>query len=241
MSAFKKISLAIVGDFNPENRSHFATDEAIQHCAAAIGSPVEPHWIGTEELAAANGMALLDGFGGFWIAPASPYKSADGALLAIRRARENQIPLLGTCGGFQHIVLEYARNVLGFPNAEHEEQNPGASRLFVSRLVCSLVGRSMTITLEPGSLIASLYGTSIVHEQYYCNFGVNPEYVETLRSGPLRIVASDEEGTVRAVELPSHPFFVGTLFLPQHTSTAAAPHPLITGFLRACGCASALA
>lgn len=62
----------------------------------------------------------------------------------------------------------------------------------------------------------------------------NPVYLETLRSGPLRIVGSDAEGVARAVELADHPFFVGTLFLPRHTSTPSDPHPLITGFLRAC-------
>jgi len=130
--------------------------------------------------------------------------------------------------------LEYARNVLGFTDAEHEETAPHASRLFVSRLACSLVGRSMTVMLQPGSQVACLYGRSSAHEQYLCNFGVNPDFVDALRSGPLRIVGSDEEGVVRVVELAEHPLFVGTLFVPQLTSTPSSPHPLITGFVKAC-------
>jgi CTP synthase (UTP-ammonia lyase) len=78
----------------------------------------------------------------------------DGALLAIRTAREARIPLLGTCGGFQRIILEYVRNVLGFADAQHQETAPQASRLVISRLACSLVGRSMSITLQPDSLVA---------------------------------------------------------------------------------------
>jgi len=226
--------IAVIGDFNPSNRSHAATNDALRHCSAALGLLVQHNWIGTEQLARPDGVSLLAGVGGLWIAPASPYKNMEGALLAIRTARERRIPLLGTCGGFQHIILEYARNVLGLADAQHEETNPHASRLFITRLACSLVGRTLTIRLQPGSLIARLYGQTTVREQYHCNFGVNPDYVDALRSGTMRIVGSDDEGIVRAVELAEHPFFVGTLFLPQHTSTTTTPHPLISGFLKAC-------
>jgi CTP synthase (UTP-ammonia lyase) len=224
--------LAIVGDFNPENPSHIATNEAIKHSSAALRTSLQSQWVATEELAGSKGPDQLAEFGGLWIAPASPYKSMDGALRAIRWAREQHIPLLGTCGGFQHILIEYARNVLGLTNAEHEESNPGASRLFISRLACSLVGRSMTIRLKPGSMVAGLYGKETAQEEYYCNFGVNPEYVTTLRSGPLRVVGDDDEGEVRVVELPGHPFFLGTLFLPQLRSKPGTPHPVVSGFIK---------
>jgi CTP synthase (UTP-ammonia lyase) len=227
-------SIAIIGDFKPENSSHRATNEALCHCAAARGLPIESRWVATTSIASTTAREDLAAFSGFWIAPASPYASMEGALSAIRFAREEGIPLLGTCGGFQHIILEYARNVLGFTDAEHEESAPGAARLFISRLACSLAGRSLTIRLEPASLVARLYGRPTTHEQYYCNFGVNPAYVDALRSGALRIVGSDDEGTVRAVELSGHPFYVGTLFLPQHSSTPASPHPVISGFIEAC-------
>lgn len=225
-----RTSIAIIGDFNAANRSHAATNEAIRHCCDAAKLDIDVEWFGTEKVKTPG---QLEQFNGLWIAPASPYKSMDGALLAIQTARQRRIPLLGTCGGFQHIVLEYARNVLGIADAEHEETSPGASRLFVSRLACSLVGRTMTITLQSHSLIARLYGRTIAHEQYYCNFGVNPEFLAPLFSGELKVTGSDAEGIARAVELPSHPFFVGTLFLPQHNSSPTAPHPLITGFLKA--------
>jgi CTP synthase (UTP-ammonia lyase) len=227
-------SLAIVADFDSGSRSHKATNEAIAHSSRALGLTLEPRWIGTAELATPDGVARLAGLSGFWIGPGSPYVSMEGALSAIRIARERQIPLLGTCGGFQHIIIEYARHVLGFADAEHEESSPGASRLFISKLACSLVGRTMTINLVPGSKLAAIYGRSTAQEQYLCNFGVNPDYVETLRSGELRVVGSDVEGTVRAVELTGHPFFLGTLFLPQLSSTSSSPHPVVSAFLKAC-------
>lgn len=227
--------LAIVADFNSASRSHQATNEAIAHCAAACGLKVEAQWIATVELGHPGGFKKLHGVRGIWIGPGSPYASMEGALLAIRMAREQGIPLFGTCGGFQHIILEYARNVLGFADAEHEESSPQASRLFISRLACSLAGRTMSITLAPDSMVARVYGQTRVQEEYLCNFGINLEYVNTLRSGKLKPVASDAEGTIRAVEMPGHAFFVGTLFLPQHSSTPSNPHPLICAFLRACG------
>lgn len=227
-------AIAIIGDLRPDNRFHLATNDAVANCSAALGLVVEHRWISTDQLALPDGMKRLEGFSGFWIAPGSPYKSMKGALLAIQRAREQGIPLLGTCGGFQHIILEHARNVLGFADAEHEESSPQASRLFISRLACSLVGRTMHITLKPGSLVARCYGKTETNESYHCNFGVNPEYEEVLRSTNLRIVGSDDEGVTRAVELAGHPFFVGTLFIPQLHSTPDAPHPLVLGFIKAC-------
>jgi len=81
---------------------------------------------------------------------------------------------------------------------------------------------------------ARAYGQTCVQEHYRCSFGVNPDYVDVLRSSAMRIVGSDDEGVVRVVELADHPFFVGALFVPQITSTSSVPHPLISEFLRAC-------
>jgi len=227
-------SLAIVADFDSGSRAHRATNDAILHSISALGLAVEPQWIGTAELARPGGMKRLSKCGGIWIGPGSPYVSMDGALSAIRLAREEGIPLLGTCGGFQHIIIEYARHVLGFTDAEHEESAPQASRFFISRLACSLVGRAMTITLVPNSMLARIYGRTTIHEQYLCNFGVNPEYVDTLRSSALKVVGADTEGVIRAVELPDHPFFIGTLFMPQLGSTPSHPHPVVSSFARVC-------
>ena len=226
--------LTVIADFDSTSKSHVATNEAIAHSAAALGTAIAPQWISTAELAHRDGVKRLKEVRGIWIGPGSPYASMDGALAAIQFARERGIPLLGTCGGFQHIILEYARNVLGFAGAEHEETAPQASLLFISRLACSLAGRTMTINIAAGSTLAGIYGRTAVEEEYLCNFGVNPEHVDTLRSRALTAVASDSEGAIRAVELPGHSFFIGTLYLPQHRSTPSRPHPLVTAFLKAC-------
>jgi CTP synthase (UTP-ammonia lyase) len=230
-----KTTIAIIGDYDPAFAPHRATDLALNHAAHALGLDMMSAWLPTASLDAPHAFETLASFSGLWVAPGSPYQSMQGALRAIRFARENRVPLLGTCGGFQHIILEYARHVLGFADATHAEYDPYASHLFISRLACSLVGRALEISLQPESLVARTYGATAVTEQYYCNFGVNPDYAALLTAGDLAVVGSDAEGEVRVVELRDHPFFVGTLFVPQLRSQAENPHPIVTGFLRAAG------
>ena len=103
----------------------------------------------------------------------------------------------------------------------------------VTALACSLVGQTHTVRLVPGSLAARLYGRTDVQEDYYCNYGLNPEYRVRLEQAGLRTTGVGDEGEVRLVELPGHPFFVATLFLPQSRSAAGAPHPLLAGWAAA--------
>jgi CTP synthase (UTP-ammonia lyase) len=221
--------IAILGDFDSANPRHLATEAAIRHSAARLDSSVEGKWIATEEISP----SLLADFEGMWVAPGSPYKDMKRVLRGIRYAREKNVPCLGTCGGFQHMVLEYAHNVLNFEDARHAEYDPYASVLYISKLACSLVGREMRLSFLPESIVARAYGALTAVEEYYCDFGVNPEKVGILRNSPLKITGSDAEGEVRVIELPSHPFFVGTLFVPQTRSAANQPHPLVNAFLRA--------
>jgi CTP synthase (UTP-ammonia lyase) len=107
--------------------------------------------------------------------------------------------------------------------------------LLISRLECVIAGQAQTIRLTPGTLTARGYGRGEAVEEFRCGFGLNPRYREKILSKPLRIAGVDKTGEVRAVELGNHPFFVATLFLPQLSSTPAAPHPLLVAFLRAAG------
>ena len=224
--------LLIVGEYNEAFLPHRATDAAIRHAAATLGAEIDPVWISAAEFDGTRGESLLKEAAAIWAAPGSPYRSLAGALRAIRFARESHLPLLGTCGGFQHLVIEYARNVLGFQDAEHAEYNPDASRLMISKLPCSLVDQILPISILPGSLAASHYGAARIEERYYCNFAINPRHASLFEQGDLRIVGRDDQGEIRIVELTGHPFFLGTLFVPQLQSTAEEPHPLVVEFLK---------
>jgi CTP synthase (UTP-ammonia lyase) len=223
------IKVALIAEYDPSFEPHAATERALRHSAAAAGIEIKREWISTEDL----GPGLYGEFQGLWIGPGSPYRNMQKTLEVIRHARENDVPLLGTCGGFQHVILEIARNMLGFKDAEHAEYDPYASDLFISELACSLAGREMALSLAEGSKAAALYGSTRTIERYYCNFGVNPAYVEELRKAPIRISGSDAEGEIRVVEIPAHRFFIATLFVPQARSTRSAPHPLVDGFVKA--------
>jgi CTP synthase (UTP-ammonia lyase) len=221
--------LILLGEYDPAHPLHAATSAAIEHSCSLKSIAIDYRWVSTADIKPTD----LQNINGVWVAPGSPYKNLVATLDAIRTVREQGIPCLGTCGGFQHMILEYARNVLGFDDAHHAEYDPYASRLFLTRLACSLVGREMHLEFAPDSQVALCYGATTAREQYYCNFGVNPEYVDLLRQGPLRISGCDTEGEVRVIELPGHPFFVGTLFVPQARSTSDQPHPLVSSFMTA--------
>jgi CTP synthase (UTP-ammonia lyase) len=221
--------LLILGEFNPEFRPHAATNEALGHSRAHLGVDVEWEWMSTDDATP----GVLAEYDGLWIAPGSPYKNMERALAAIRQARESGTPCLGTCGGCQHMIIEYARNVLGIEDAQHAEYDPYASRLFISELTCSLAGRSMELQFARSSRVARIYGRTSATEEYYCNFGVDPDVIPELKKGRLRIVGSDAEGEVRVLELPQHPFFIATLFVPQTSSRPDRPHPLVNGFVHA--------
>ncbi len=165
---------------------------------------------------------------------ASPYKSEAGALRAIRFAREQQRPFLGTCGGFQHAVLEFSRNVLGWTDAEHGETSPDSERAVLTPLTCSLVEAVDNIHLLPGSLIATAYETSQIREGYRCRFGVNPQFERELLNDRLQAVGHDSAGDLRAIELKDHPFFVATLFQPERAALKGQMPPLVRAFVEAC-------
>lgn len=227
------VRIGIIGDYRPDFPPHRATVVALHHAADRLRLPMAIDWLPTAELADDQADTRLRDYDALWCAPGSPYQSMDGALRGIRFAREQGWPFLGTCGGFQHTVLEYARNVLGFADAAHAETDPDASLLFVSRLSCSLVGTTMQVQIDPASRVFEIYGQAATTEQYYCQFGLNPRYQATLHEGGLRVVGVDADGEARIVELPEHLFFVATLFVPPLTSTVERPHPLVLGYLRA--------
>ena len=225
------MKLAIIGDYDPLFRPHIATNEAISHVSNRLQIQVEFDWIATSQIAERFEM-ITKTYNAFWIAPGSPYKSMEGALSLIEYARQNNIPTLGTCGGFQHMVIEFARNVLNVKDAEHAEYDPYASKLVINPLSCTLAGQKLKINLtDSASLTYKIYEASTIEERYYCNFGLNPEYQPELDGNGFKVVGTDTSNEARILELKNHPFFIATLFVPQDNSNAAYPHKLIMAFI----------
>jgi CTP synthase (UTP-ammonia lyase) len=215
--------IGVVGDRDPDNPNHLATEAALAQLGAELT------WVSTVDAERAG----LEAYDGLFVTTGSPYASMTGALRAIRFAREHRVPLLGTCGGFQHMVIEFARAVCGIEDAQHAEYDPGASRLVVSPLTCSLAGQTLVVHLAPGSRALDAYGSEEATERYFCSFALNPDYRSTLEAAGLHATGVDADGEVRVVELVDHPFFVGTLYVPQARSSPGHPHPLVRAFMDA--------
>jgi CTP synthase (UTP-ammonia lyase) len=223
--------IALIGDYDLQVTAHQAIPVALGMAAEQLSLNVQFQWLATDQISANR---PLQDFDGFWCVPGSPYRDMDGALRAIRFAREQQRPFLGTCGGFQHAVLEYARDVLGWEDAEHGETHPDAARALLTPLTCSLVEAVDSIHLVEGSLIANAYETTEIREGYHCRFGVNPEFERELLIQQLHAVGHDSQGDLRAVELTGHPFFVATLFQPERAALKGILPPLVRAFIKAC-------
>lgn len=226
------VRIGLIGDHDPAIYAHQMIPRALALAGAAAGCDVACDWLATERLAdPATREAHLAGYAGLWCVPGSPYASMAGALGAIRHARERGTPFLGTCGGFQHAVIEYARDVLGLAGAEHAETNPEAAEQVIAPLACALVEQRGAVRFAPGSRVAAIYAAAEAVEGYHCSYGLNPAYADRFTTGALRITGADEQGDARVVELAGHPFFIATLFQPERSAAAGTAHPLITAFV----------
>jgi len=227
----KTTRIGLIGDFDSSVPAHQAIPLALKSAGEQCGLQTVVEWVPTNEIMSAE---RLSGIDGLWCVPASPYRNMDGALLSIRYARESQIPFLGTCGGFQHAVVEYARNVLGWSDAEHAETSPGAHRAVISALECSLVEAKESVRLLAGTRIAQAYGVSEITAEYRCRYGLNNDFRAALIEGPVRVAAVDQRGDVRAIELDGHAFFVAALFQPERAALRREAVPLAVAFVEAC-------
>ena len=226
--------IAVVGDYSPGITAHRAVAAAL--ALARAESAFEWQWIPTRDVHDAR--RTLREFAGVWLVPGSPYESLQGALAAVQFARESQRPFLGTCGGFQHALIEFARNVAGLADADHAESNPAAVILLITALTCSLVEQSGDIHLIPDCRLRMIYGQRVITEGYHCSYGLNNDHRRALEKAGLRFTAFDRVGDARGAELPPsmHPFFIGTLFQPERAALRGETPPVIRAFIAAaCG------
>jgi hypothetical protein len=158
-------AIAVVGDRNPEYETHRGIDRVL----GSLPPGLTGRWCATESLDPAEATSAE----GVWIAPGTPYRNREAVLEVIRHARADEQPILATCDGFQHMLLEYARSVAGIERAEHEEDHPAAGALLISRLSCSLIGEIRPVTAIPGTTASAICGLEPFDGFHYCNFGLS--------------------------------------------------------------------
>ena len=218
--------LTILGDYDEGSLTHRELNAAL----AQLPNGIRGRWVGTNTPDARR-TADADAL---WVAPGTPYRDDAAVYAAITSARMSGQPFLGTCGGFQYAVLEFARHVAGIPDGEHAESAPSANRLVVDRLTCSLVGEGRRVTAIPGTRLYGLCGGAPFVGFHWCNYGVSPAFVDRLTGSGLRISATADDAGVEAIEIPDHPFFLATLFQPQVGALAGQSlHPVLRGFWEA--------
>jgi CTP synthase (UTP-ammonia lyase) len=225
------VSIAVLGDRNPEYLTHRELDATL----ALMPADVDARWVPTPDAGSAADADAL------WVVPGTPYRDGDAVLEAIRLARTEGMPILGTCGGFQYMLVEFARNVAGLDDAAHAESDPEASDPIVARLSCSLLGEERPVTAVAGTRLAALCGSAPFTGFHWCNYGLVPDREAALAETGLVVAARAPDAGVEAVELPGHPFYLATLFQPQVGSSASGRlHPVIGALVSAARGADAL-
>ena len=218
-------TLMIVGDRDESILAHRAVARSLE--LAGVGAAWR--WIRSDEVTDA---ALSDA-AGLWLVPGSPYASLEGALRTCRHARDAGIPFLGTCGGFQHAILEFAQQVCGIQSASHAELDPEGPESVIAPLSCGLVEVRGTVLFLPGSRLRDWVGLDQSEEGYHCRFGVNPAYRVQLERAGFHFTASDSAGEIRGGDWRLNRFFAGTLFQPERAALEGRVHPLVRAWIHA--------
>jgi CTP synthase (UTP-ammonia lyase) len=242
-----RAAIAVVGDFNPDFPGHRMIREAIGHAAESLCVDAHVEWIPTPEITNQNVGKVLAGFHGLIVAPGSPYQSFDGALAAIEFGRTGLRPYYGSCAGFQHTLIEYARNVMGLADAHSAEYGTDSKNIVVVPVSCPVPNRPTgqprlsgavdcpenTIRILPGTRAARIYQRESAVEEYFCNYEANLAFQSRFDVAGLRVTGVGPHGEARIVEIPAHPWFLATLFQPQRATAPGRPHPLFFNYQRA--------
>lgn len=237
------VNITLVGKYVELQDAYKSIQEAFVHAGAANKCKVNLKTVQSENVNAENVDEILKDAEGILVAPGFGERGLEGKVCAVKYAREKGIPFLGICLGMQMCVVEFARNVLGWPDAASMEVNPDSGHpvicLMEEQKKTKIKGGTMRLgaydcRLEAGSLTAKLYGKTDIRERHRHRFEFNSQYLEDFqKAGMIATGRNPESGLVEVVELPSHPFFIGTQFHPEYKSTPEHPHPLFDGLVAA--------
>jgi CTP synthase len=242
-AATKPVKIGVVGKYVDLPDAYLSVAEALRHAGFHNDARVEIDWIHAEEVGGLLAEGRLRDLDGIVIPGGFGERALEGKIAAANYTREQGIPCLGLCLGLQMMVVEYARNVAGLEGASSRELNPNAPHLVVDlmdeqRDVVDM-GGTMRLGLYParlipGSVVEKAYGDELVYERHRHRLEVNPKYRHRLEdSGLLCSGTSPDDRLVEFIELPGHPFWVGTQAHPEFRSRPDRPHPLFYEFVGA--------
>jgi CTP synthase len=242
----KEVTLAVTGKYVALRDAYASIIKAVEHCGVHLGADVRLKWIDTTEIDAANVEAECEGCHGIIVPGGFGVRGTEGKIECVRYARQNKVPYLGLCLGFQMAVIEFARNVCGLENANSSEFDPKCKHCVIDILPeqkqieglggnMRLGGKDIDIT--PGTIASRLFnGASRIRLRFRHRYEVDPKYIPTLTEHGL--IFSGKHPTqpiMQILELPkdTHPFFMGTQAHPELTSRPLRPSPMFMGLVQA--------
>ncbi len=238
-----EVTIGLVGKYVDLPDAYLSVVESLKHAAAANGAAVTIRWIPAEEVDGLLAESHLEGLDGILVPGGFGIRGIEGKIEAIRHAREHDVPFLGLCLGLQCAVIEFGRSILGHPNANSTEFDPTTPDPIIDLMEdqndVEDIGGTMRLgiypaKLTPGTITERLYGESVVYERHRHRWEVNNRYRSELEDGGLVLAGiSPDDRLVEIIELPGHPFFIGSQFHPEFKSRPDNPHPLFDGFMAA--------
>ncbi len=239
----KEVNIGLVGKYVELKDSYKSISESFIHAGAANDCRVNVKWIHSEKLTKGNIASEFEGLDGIIVAPGFGSRGISGKIEAVRFARENNVPFFGICLGMQCAVIEFARHKLGWKDAHTAEiaedcKYPVISMMEEQKTIANL-GGTMRLgpykgQLKPESNTFAAYNSDLIFERHRHRFEFNNDYLQDFENaGMIATGKNPETGLVEIVEIPNHPWFVGTQFHPEYKSTVANPHPLFVAFIDA--------
>ena len=240
----RHVRIGIVGKYVELKDSYISIGEALVHAGVALDTEVNVDWIPAEAVARDGPALHLDGVDGLLVPGGFGDRGIEGKVEAVRHVREHGIPFLGLCLGLQCAAIEFARDCLGLAGANSSEFAPDTPHPVIDLLEeqagVEEKGGTMRLGSYPtllrrGSKSRACYGVDRIDERHRHRYEFNPSYRERFETAGMRIVGtSPDDRLVEIIELADHPWFVGVQFHPEFKSHFLSPHPLFSGFLRAC-------
>lgn len=242
-NATEGVRIGLVGKYVQLPDAYMSIIEALKHASAFHNKKLNLKLILSDDISEANVGKKLQNLNGIVVAPGFGTRGMEGKFAALKFARENNIPCLGICMGMQTMSIEFARNVLGYADANSVEIDPQTTHNVVDIMEeqksISNMGGTMRLgaypcTLKAGSKVKEIYGKSEISERHRHRYEFNNAYKDEFeKAGMLCSGINDEMNLVEIIELTNHKWFIGVQFHPEYSSTVIHPHPLFVSFVKA--------
>jgi CTP synthase len=238
-----RVTIGLIGQYVELKDSYKSILEGFIHAGAQNECKVKVELIHSENISSYSADENLKHLDGILVAPGFGERGIEGKIQAVKYARENKIPFFGICLGMQCAVIEYGRNVLGITDAHSSEIDPNTKDpvidLMDNQKKVTEKGGTMrlgkyTCEIKKGTIVSDVYGDTEIEERHRHRFEFNNSYLEQYEKfGMIASGKNPKTNLVEIVEIPSHPWFVGTQFHPEYKSTVDNPHPLFVHFIAA--------